>query len=206
MFEILTVCTGNICRSPLAEAVLQTRLGPLGGRVRSAGTQGLDAEPMTEQARRLAEALGADAALTAAHRSAYLSEQMLVGPDLVIAMTRAHRQRVVELDPSRLRTAFTAREFARLAADASDAEILAAADAAGADARRRNRLSRRLRGAIEVIAAKRGMSAPPADPADDDVIDPFRQSWETYELSGRQLAPALDQITRVVTIAVASAL
>src|SRR5690606_17245040 len=36
---ILTVCTGNICRSPLAETVLATRLADLDVRVHSAGTQ-----------------------------------------------------------------------------------------------------------------------------------------------------------------------
>ena len=46
------------------------------------------------------------------------------------------------------------------------------------------------------------MSMPPADPADDDVIDPYRRSWKTYELSGSQLAPAIDQVVRVIRLAV----
>ena len=43
---ILTVCTGNICRSPLAEVLLRQRLEPLGVRVHSAGTSAVEA--MTE--------------------------------------------------------------------------------------------------------------------------------------------------------------
>lgn len=198
VFEILTVCTGNICRSPLAEVLLQTRLGALGAQVRSAGTQGLDRSPMTTEAQRLAADLGGDTALAAAHRSSYLTEGDLQTPDLILAMSREHRRRVVEYAPARLRSTFTVREFARLAADADDVDIVAAADAAGDDP------SLRARAAVAAVAAMRGRSAPPASPDDDDVIDPYRRSWETYQLSASQLAPALDAVERVMTLALAT--
>jgi protein-tyrosine phosphatase len=197
MFEILTVCTGNICRSPLAQVLLQSRLSDLGGTVVSAGTSGLDSAPMTTEARRLAADLGATGTFAADHRSRYLTEAYLSSPDLILAMSREHRRRVVEYAPARLRSTFTLREFARLAADTSDADILAAVEGAGDSG------SRRVRAAVAAVASMRGMSAPPADPADDDIIDPYRRSWETYQLSGSQLAPALDQVERVIRVAVA---
>src|SRR5690606_12746543 len=48
--NILTVCTGNICRSPLAEAVLASRLADLDLRVHSAGTQALVGHGMPPEA------------------------------------------------------------------------------------------------------------------------------------------------------------
>ena len=195
VFEILTVCTGNICRSPLAAVLLQQALAPLGARVTSAGTQGLDAAPMTPEAQRLAVELGADAAAVDAHRSRYLTEFELSSPDLILAMSREHRRRIVELAPARLRQTFTVREFARLAADTADDDIRGAADAAGTDA------SARVRAAVAAVAGMRGMSAPPADPAEDDVIDPYRRSWETYQRSAGQLAPAVAETVRVLTVA-----
>lgn len=195
MFEILTVCTGNICRSPLAEMLLRSRLGSLAPRVHSAGTYGLDNAPMTEETQRLAAEHGIPADMTGGHRSRYLTDAYLSSPDLILAMSREHRRRVVELAPARLRSVFTVREFARLAGDASDDEIRAAAEAAGADA------AARVRAASAAVAAQRGMSLPPAHPADDDVIDPYRRSWETYRLSASQLVPAIDQVVRVVTLA-----
>lgn len=197
MVEILTVCTGNICRSPLAEVLLRTRLATYGVQVSSAGTHGLDGQGMTPEAQRLATALGADADLAASHRARYLTGAELRTPDLILAMSREHRRGVVELDPSRLRSVFTVREFARLAADTPDDDITGDAAAAGPEA------SARLRAAIGAVTAMRGMSAPPADPADDDVIDPYRRSWETYQLSAQQLAPAVDQVVRVVSLALA---
>ncbi|MDT0141484.1 low molecular weight phosphatase family protein [Microbacterium sp. PRC9] len=195
MFEILTVCTGNICRSPLAETLLRTRLAPYSPRVHSAGTMGLDAAPMTPEAVKLALALGVPQDVAEAHRSRYLTDAELRSPDLILAMSREHRRKIVELAPARLRSAFTVREFARLAADTSDEEIAAASITGGADG------SARARAAVAAVAAQRGMSAPPADLADDDVIDPYRRSWETYQRSASQLVPAVDQVVRVMSIA-----
>ncbi len=194
--EILTVCTGNICRSPLAELLLRTRLAEAPVRVRSAGTYGLDAAAMTLESQHLAVELGVRSTWAAAHRSAYLTERDLVAPDLILAMSREHRRRVVELSPARLRSAFTAREFARLAADAADDEILRAADAAGVDSRARVRAS------VAAVAAHRGIAPPPNDPEEDDVIDPYQRSWDAYRRSADELAPAIDQVVRVVRLAV----
>lgn len=198
MVEILTVCTGNICRSPLAEVLLRTELADLPVTVHSAGTQGLDSAPMTPEAQKVAEELGANPAFAAAHRSHYLTEADLATPDLILAMSREHRRSVVELAPSRLRAAFTAREFARLAAQLTDDEIAAAADAAG------TKPEARFRAAVTAVASMRGMSAPPADPTDDDVVDPYRRSWDTYQRSAAQLAPAIDQVVRVTRIALSA--
>lgn len=195
MFEIMTVCTGNICRSPLAEVLLRAGLSDLGVRVHSAGTQGLDAVPMTSEAQRLAVELGASVDDAANHRSRFLTEGDLSTPDLVLAMSREHRRRVVELAPSRLRRTFTAREFARLAEGVSDDEIRAVVHAAGGDARDRMRV------AIAEVATRRGMVPAPADADADDVVDPYRRSWETYQRSAAQLLPGVEQVVRVLSVA-----
>lgn len=195
MFEILVVCTGNICRSPLAEVVLRGTLEQLGGRVHSAGTQGLDVAPMTPEAQRLVVAMGADAGAASAHRSRYLTAAHLDSPDLILAMSREHRGRVAQLAPARLRSSFTVREFARLATGIPDADIVSAVASAGPDA------AARVRAAVAIVAARRGLSAPPDDPADDDVVDPYRRPWATYQLSAAQMSPGLDQVARVVSLA-----
>jgi protein-tyrosine phosphatase len=106
---------------------------------------------------------------------------------------------VVELAPSRVGSTFTVREFARLASAIPDDELRAAAAAAAGDDKDR------VRAAALGVATYRGIVEPPADPADDDVIDPFRQSWETYEDSAAQLEPAIDEVVRVIRLAFADA-
>ena len=132
MLEILTVCTGNICRSPLAAQLIARRLADLGVTTSSAGTRARDGAPMMPESAQIAVARGIDADATAAHRARYLTPAHLASPVLVLAMARDHRREVVELAPARGRSTFTAREFARLAAAVSDDELRAAADAVGA--------------------------------------------------------------------------
>ncbi|WP_194409369.1 low molecular weight phosphatase family protein [Microbacterium cremeum] len=194
MFEILTVCTGNICRSPLAEQLLRARLADLDPVVASAGTRGLPAAEMTPEAAHIAHALGVPAADTAAHRSRFLTEQHLIQPDLILAMTRTHRRTIAELAPTRLRSTFTIREFARLAMAAPAEELRAATASAPSP-------SGKVRAAASVLASYRGLVPPPDDPADDDVIDPYRQPWETYLLSAQQLEPAATAVAATVRAA-----
>ena len=199
MFEILTVCTGNICRSPLAEHLLRARLAPYSPVVASAGTRGLASAPMTDEAVQLAVDLGVPAEVASTHRSRFLLDAMLAQPDLILTMTRDHRREVAELAPSRLRSTFTIREFARIASTMSDDEMQTAAAPGGTDA------AARVRAMGLGVAARRGLAMPPTTPDEDDVIDPYGRSWQTYQLSASQLAPAIDQVVRAVSLAVAPA-
>ena len=193
--DILTVCTGNICRSPLAEQLLRASLAPLDVSVASAGTHAMVDEPMTADAAKLAASLGVPADDSGAHRARWLTERHLSAPDLVLAMTREHRSYAVGLAPSVVRWAFTVREFERLARGVTDDRIREHADAAGADPHAR------VRAALTLLRARRADIDPPADPADDDVIDPYRRSWQTYELSAAQMMPGIAAVSRVLRVA-----
>ncbi|MDR6867265.1 protein-tyrosine phosphatase [Microbacterium resistens] len=189
---ILTVCTGNICRSPLAATLLATRLSDLDIRVASAGTQALVGHGMPEPAQRIALAAGADPVLVSDHEARLLTEQRL-GADLVLGMTAEHRTFAVHLAPSGLRRTFALREFARLARTLSDEELQRAAAAAGSDPRTR------LTAVVTTVADRRGTA--PAT-GDEDIVDPYRQPFSVYEESAAQLVPALDEVERVVRIAI----
>lgn len=195
MFEILTVCTGNICRSPLGEQLLRARLAPFGVVVTSAGTHGLSSAPMTPEAARLAVSLGITDEDAAAHRSRYLTERMLDAPALIFAMTRDHRRAIVQLSPRRMRSTFTIREFARLSSSMTTEQLAEAA--VGTDA------TARVRAMATAVAMQRGLVPPPANPEDDDVIDPYGRSWATYQRSAAELEPAVDAVVRAVNAALA---
>ena len=108
--RILVVCTGNICRSPLAKRLLQRRLGDR-ALVRSAGVRGLDASSMDPYAAAQLRRLGGD---PHGFRSRRLTGDDVAGADLVITMTRAHRSEVLAVEPRGLRRTFTLRELAHL--------------------------------------------------------------------------------------------
>lgn len=192
--KILMVCTGNICRSPMAEVVLRSRLSSTDAAVSSAGTQARVGEGMTDLALELSLRAGADLETASAHRARYLVEPVLVGVDLVLAMTREHRSHIVKMMPSRLWQTFTVREFARLSSSFSDSAIRAMAIAGGRGKQER------FAAVLRAIAGQRSLADSPE--VTDDVVDPYRRSAEVYAQSASQLIPALDEVQRVVRVAV----
>lgn len=190
-FTILTVCTGNICRSPLGEQLLALGLANVPEvHVESAGTQALVGKGMTEQSQAIASSLGV--AHPETHASRQVTEDILDQANLIFAMSREHRRAIVELNPRVSKRVFTIREFARLAQGTSAADLAAefapGPFGGGVD----TSTIGRLKTAVAAASASRGMVPPPADPELDDVIDPYRQSQDVYNRSARELKPAVD--------------
>jgi protein-tyrosine-phosphatase len=96
--KILFVCTGNTCRSPLAETIARRMLSESGKEnvfVSSAGTSAFDGSPASDAAILIGVERGLD---LSAHRSRKLTEEMLADADLVLVMSPEHLARVRELD------------------------------------------------------------------------------------------------------------
>jgi protein-tyrosine-phosphatase len=95
--SILLVCTGNICRSPLAASLLERALGERaaeGIRVSSAGTGAWDGAPVSEGAYLVGLERGLD---LSGHRARLLTRELVERADLILTMARHHRARVDEL-------------------------------------------------------------------------------------------------------------
>lgn len=98
MFQrILVVCVGNICRSPVAEAMLRRALPHKS--LSSAGLGALVGQGVDPLARELAEADGLD---VAGHSARQLSRAMLAEADLVLVMSDGQRRAVGKLSPEAL--------------------------------------------------------------------------------------------------------
>jgi protein-tyrosine-phosphatase len=99
MSHVLFVCTGNMCRSPLAEVLMKREAEARGLAdltVSSAGTGAWDGAPASEGAYLVALEHGLD---LSAHRARLVSRELLLDADLVLTMSRHHRARVQELEP-----------------------------------------------------------------------------------------------------------
>lgn len=95
--HVLLVCTGNICRSPLAEALLVRALkerGIDGVGVTSAGTGAWDGAPASEGAYLVGLERGLD---LSGHRARLLTRELVEQAHLILTMARHHRARVDEL-------------------------------------------------------------------------------------------------------------
>jgi protein-tyrosine-phosphatase len=193
-FRVLMVCSGNVCRSPLAERLLRARLdrefgaGAARFTVSSAGTAAAVGAQMDRRAAAVARTLGADPDL---FRARGITAEQVAAADLVLTATREHRGAAVQLHPSAHRYSFTLREFARLAATVP-ADVLADLDPV-----------RRARALVAAAAAERGPHRP-ARPEDDDIPDPQGAEAEVHRTVGRSIADAVGVAVAVLGGAVAT--
>ena len=115
MTSILVVCTGNVCRSPIAEgmlrAILQTRFGDAAPSVASAGTAGWVGSPADPSSVAAAAELGID---ISAHRVRQLRADDVRSAELVLAMASEHRETAARSAPEAGGAAFALKEVVRL--------------------------------------------------------------------------------------------
>ena len=180
--RLLVVCTGNVCRSPLAAALFSARLGP-DWQVESAGTAALVGRPMTPPTVDLARAGGVD---HVAHEARQLTQPLAESADLILTAGRAHRRQVVELAPKVVRRTFTLREFARLAPGAARASAQA---------------SPSLGDLLAATAEQRRHWVGAVEPADDEIVDPFGAPEPVYAEAGRAIEDAVRSAVWVLRLA-----
>lgn len=190
--RIVFVCTGNLCRSPVAErlALAWARESLAGSpelagvEVLSAGTQAVAGRPMDPASASSLQRLGGD---RLDFTSRPLTPDLVADADLVLTMTREHRREVLRMTPRGLRRTFTLIEAA---------DLLNRADLRGLRtmplATRARELGRRL----DAARAHRATSDT------DDVLDPVGCRPEVHEEVARTIATALRPLADVLLASV----
>jgi protein-tyrosine phosphatase len=131
-FGVLFVCTGNICRSPTAEALARRELARYPGvpiQVSSAGSHALEGNPAASRSMLAASARGAS---LERHFARELTRRRVRAADLVLCMAAEHRPFVLSYDRSAADRTFLLATFARVAGQwdwlaTSPAELVALA-------------------------------------------------------------------------------
>ena len=106
--NVLFICTGNTCRSPMAVALLRHMASGHDLEVSSAGTAGLVNAPANPSAIEAMQEIHVD--LTS-HRSASLNGDMLEEADLIFCMAERHRRHIVDWFKSIEGKVYLLREF-----------------------------------------------------------------------------------------------
>jgi protein-tyrosine-phosphatase len=118
MFRILFVCTGNICRSPMAEYFLKDLIKKENlyylVQVESAGIAALEGYPAAEFAAAVCENFGID---TTFHRGRSVNLDMINKADLILCMGLNHKLELVKNFPHSRDKIFLLKQFAKKSVD-----------------------------------------------------------------------------------------
>ncbi len=181
-FLVLHVCTGNICRSPMAELIMRAELD----RIYGTAGQGVELDgggtyhghagmPINPPAGRVLAEIDVDAA---GFRAQALTGAAVSAADLVLCATRSHVRAVLDLRPDALGRTFTLLQVA---------EIASSVDAEGR--LRNDDPEQRLR-CLRELAARQ----PLPDSRRFDIEDPYGQPDDDYRAVRDQIDTAVRAI------------
>jgi protein-tyrosine phosphatase len=180
MTSILVVCTGNVCRSPMAEGFLRSALVRRFGRqapvVSSAGTLGWEGSGAMPEAVQAAAEREVD---IRPHRARRLGVGMIGRADLAVCMAQEHREEVSRLAPDAYDRTFTLKELAR---------VLEHLPGAGPDSKGEG-LSRRVAEAAEF--RRDGFRG---NPFDEDIADPLGLPIDSFRAVAWELDEWCDRL------------
>lgn len=120
MRRVLFVCTGNTCRSSMAEGIFKHLLALEGiddVAVSSAGVYALTGQPASPEA---VEALAEWGIDISNHKARLLTPEMVREADLILTMTARHKMAVLEMVPEAAGKVFTLTEYVGFGGDIPD--------------------------------------------------------------------------------------
>lgn len=164
----MVVCTANICRSPVGEALLADGLSGTDITVNSAGTRAIVGRAPVPQALDFIETAVGKNAL---HEGVRLTKDAAEASDLILTMTEEQRKWVTQLAPRTVRRTYTMLEYSRLLDELDDhATYASLSDLVRASAPLRRRAN--------------------ANGTSNDIADPYGGTPEAYATSFDRITTA----------------
>ena len=196
MLDILFVCTGNLCRSPMAEALFQSRLTSDYPSLtsltllHSAGTSAIEDNPATSTAVQAMDLWDVD---LEPHRASELTVTRLRDADIVMTMARDHLLSIERIYPRALRKSTTLKHIA----SSSEAIIASLGEepVQGEDEARK-----RIASVFDLLrdAAHSDSFLADIQSRSSDIIDPIGSSLQVYLGVAEDIESSLDKAMRAL--------
>ncbi|MFD3259309.1 low molecular weight protein arginine phosphatase [Paenibacillus lentus] len=183
--RILFVCTGNTCRSPMAEGIFRklAREREINIEVSSAGVAAMEGVPISRHAEGVLKDLGIYDPIT----STPLHAELIEWADLILTLTQGHKRQAIAAFPEKADKIFTLKEYveedeAILAEQAELSHLIAELELSRA-------LGQKLDESKELRIRELLRRMPQYD-----ISDPFGGSREDYEAAAREIRAALEKL------------
>lgn len=159
-YRVLLVCTGNTCRSPMAEAILSDLLKSRAGAF-EISSAGLFAPEGGEANDRAVEVMREEGLDLSEHRTRRLTRDLVERADLILVMERSQRAWIKARHPGAAEKTFTIAEYAW---PGEDEDI---GDPIGGDLDEYRKTAAKLRRALEQVAEKLAAGPVPGGPGQE---------------------------------------
>lgn len=109
--KFLIVCTGNTCRSPMAEGIFKdlAKKHKIDLQIKSAGTFAVDGSQISKNAIKALENIGID---IKGYKSSFLDENLVNQADVILTMTDSHRREIIRRYPQVEKKVYLLNEYA----------------------------------------------------------------------------------------------
>ncbi len=117
-YQLLFVCTGNVCRSPMAEYLMRQKLGKTSNwQITSAGLFTANGQPASTMAIQAMDEVGID---IRKHRSRQITAEIINQSNMIVVMTKAHLMELLSRFPDAQDRAYVLGSFLAKPSDIID--------------------------------------------------------------------------------------
>lgn len=185
----MAVCTGNICRSPAMERLLDQTFGAEPDvTVISAGTYAHVGEDMQPQMKKRVAAYGPDVNDFAAEQA---TAAMVESSELILSATQVHLDDILAEVPAAGERSFTLPQFGRLLQHLSPEQAAEVADQS-------TPVADRLVALVPMVAQARRQQTAPGE--EDEIVDPYMLPESVFDESFRQIREPIEALSRALEL------